>query len=165
MWLKAMLRVERHPSVRSGRAAIAGFLRESGTSVCQDGACLFDRVSIYKVVHLHLPALLRLGVRYQRSLQMFEDVCIVNEVVSKGGGTLKIMDYAFFASHSTQGGANAARSLQASGISLRALVGRFAHHKQPQPILDILTWATAKERSAKKHQLNPSIDIMLAGCT
>ena len=163
MWLKAMLRVERHPSVRSGKAAIAGFLRENGTSVCKDAACLFDRVTIYKAVHLHLPALLRLGVRYQRSLQMFEDVCIVNEVVSKGGGTLKIMDYAFFASHSTQGGANAARSLQASGISLPALVGRFAHHKQPQSILNILKWATAKERAAKRHQLNPTIGITL-GC-
>lgn len=99
---EAMLAVQRHPFLP--RAAVAGFLRDDGTAVCKRNEWKQDEMALYKIVLLNLMELCNLGVKYLPDLQMYEDICLNHDVLSKGGRTLKCQCYGFRAVHPRKGG-------------------------------------------------------------
>eukprot|EP00930_Biecheleria_cincta_P075845 TRINITY_DN6304_c0_g2_i1.p1 TRINITY_DN6304_c0_g2~~TRINITY_DN6304_c0_g2_i1.p1 ORF type:complete len:683 (-),score=119.03 TRINITY_DN6304_c0_g2_i1:216-2264(-) len=99
---EAMLAVQKHPFLP--RAAVAGFLRDDGTAVCKRNEWKQDELALYKIVLLNLMELCNLGVAYLPDLQMYEDICLNHDVLSKGGRTLKCQCYGFRAVHPRKGG-------------------------------------------------------------
>lgn len=99
---EAMLAVQKHPFLP--RAAVAGFLRDDGTAVCKRNEWKQDELALYKIVLLNLTELSNVGVTYLPDLQMYEDICLNHDVISKGGRTLKCQCYGFRAVHPRKGG-------------------------------------------------------------
>lgn len=154
MFLEAMLAVQQHPLLP--RVAIAGFLRDDGTAVCKRNDWKVDEMALYKVVLLNLPELWRLGAEYMPALQMYEDICLNHEVLSKSGRTLKCQCYGFRAVHTKQGGCLEQRNIRgrdSNQTQLQHLVRPEAfkslNEVRQQAVLQLLQWVQEKEKLFK----------------
>eukprot|EP00931_Biecheleriopsis_adriatica_P046067 TRINITY_DN26433_c0_g1_i1.p1 TRINITY_DN26433_c0_g1~~TRINITY_DN26433_c0_g1_i1.p1 ORF type:complete len:641 (-),score=144.01 TRINITY_DN26433_c0_g1_i1:170-2092(-) len=154
MFLEAMLAVQQHPFI--ARAAVAGFLRDDGTAVCKRNDWKLDEMALYKVVLLNLQELWQLDVEYMRDLQMYEDISLNHEVLSKGGRTLKCQCYGFRAVHKKVGGCLQQRSRRggtSDQTSLTDLVPLRAFKAMSIPrqkaVEELLQWVNDKEKSCK----------------
>eukprot|EP00927_Polykrikos_kofoidii_P041340 TRINITY_DN35252_c1_g1_i1.p1 TRINITY_DN35252_c1_g1~~TRINITY_DN35252_c1_g1_i1.p1 ORF type:complete len:882 (+),score=153.29 TRINITY_DN35252_c1_g1_i1:234-2648(+) len=157
MFREALLVVQQHAFLPN--VAVAGFLRDDGTAVCKKRDWKTDELSMYKIVLLNLIELKRLGVEYQRDLQMYEDISLTHQVLRFGGRTLKCLCYCFRASHSSKGGCANQRDKvhESSGTQLEDLVSREAFNamglRQQESIQELLNWVRSKERwSAEKEK-------------
>ncbi|OLQ10715.1 hypothetical protein AK812_SmicGene5552 [Symbiodinium microadriaticum] len=158
MFVEALLAVQRHPF--AGRAAVAGFLRDDGTAVCKRAEWKLDELALYKVVLLDLNELRRLQVEYVPGLQMYEDICLNHDVLSRGGRTLKCQCYGFRAVHAKMGGCLQQRAGhraagKSTGITkLEDLVqpAAFASmdHDRQKAIGELLRWVQDKETLYRK---------------
>mmetsp|Transcript_64737 Transcript_64737/g.134167 ORF Transcript_64737/g.134167 Transcript_64737/m.134167 type:complete len:630 (-) Transcript_64737:124-2013(-) len=161
MFVEALLAVQRHPFV--GRAAVAGFLRDDGTAVCKRAEWKLDELALYKVVLLDLNELRRLQVAYVPSLQMYEDICLNHDVLSRGGRTLKCQCYGFRAVHAKMGGCLQQRAGhrdagKTTGITkLEDLIQPAAFagmcHDRQKAIRELLRWVQDKETLFRKRSL------------
>ncbi|CAK9068042.1 unnamed protein product [Durusdinium trenchii] len=159
MFQEALLAVQRHHFI--GRAAVAGFLRDDGTAVCKRNDWKLDELALYKVVLLDLRELWRLNVEYTPQLQMYEDICLNHDVLSKGGRTLKCQCYGFRAVHAKKGGCLQQRNgRERSGQTrLKDLVKKseFAKmNKDRQKVVkELLQWVRDKELLFRKRTEEP----------
>ncbi|CAE7796379.1 unnamed protein product [Symbiodinium sp. CCMP2592] len=161
MFVEALLAVQRHPFI--GRAAVAGFLRDDGTAVCKRAEWKLDELALYKVVLLDLNELRRLQVEYVPSLQMYEDICLNHDVLSRGGRTLKCQCYGFRAVHAKMGGCLQQRAGhrdagKTTGLTkLEDLVQPAAFagmcHDRQKAIQELLRWVQDKETLFRKRSL------------
>jgi len=137
----------------SPRSAVAGFLRDDGTAVCKRLDWKANELSLYKVVLLNTPELRRLGVEYQRDLQMYEDICLNHEVLRHEGRTLKCQRFCFRASHRKTGGCaevqGVVKTRKGTGTELDDLVSPKAYRRlsseAQQVMIELLGWIQARE--------------------
>eukprot|EP00438_Fugacium_kawagutii_P024233 Skav223094 [mRNA] locus=scaffold419:492385:500039:+ [translate_table: standard] len=154
MFMEALLAVQKHHFI--GRAAVAGFLRDDGTAVCKRNDWKLDELALYKVVMLDLCELWRLGVEYTPHLQMYEDICLNNDVLSSGGRTLKCQCYGFRAVHAKKGGCLKQRDgrHKPGQTRLKDLVKKpqFQSMKKDRQkaVLELLQWVRDKEMLFQK---------------
>lgn len=147
MFHEAFLTVQRHALLP--KMAVAGFLRDDGTAVCKRLEWKSDELALYKIVLLNLAMLRKLGVEYNPDLQMYEDICLNNEVLRRGGHTLKCQKFCYRASHVKAGGCFVQRTSRL-GTHLEDLIAPSALKKLPvesqQAVRDLLRWVQSQER-------------------
>lgn len=148
---EAMLAVQKHPFLP--RAGVAGFLRDDGTAVCKRNEWKQDELALYKIVLLNLMELSNLGVTYLPDLQMYEDICLNTDVLSKGGRTLKCQCYGFRAVHPSKGGCLQQRRSKRSKperTRLKDLVKKSSFKSLDKGrrdiVLQLLEWVRDKEQ-------------------
>jgi hypothetical protein len=147
MFRDAFVTVQGHAQLN--QMAVAGFLRDDGTAVCKRLEWKANELALYKVVLLNLGLLRRLKAEYQPDLQMYEDICLIHEVLKSGGQTLKCQSYCFRASHVKAGGCSEQR-VQRTGTYLDDLIAPSALKRLPagrqKAVTDLLTWCQSKEQ-------------------
>lgn len=154
MFMEALLAVQQHHFI--GRAAVAGFLRDDGTAVCKRNDWKLDELALYKVVLLDLYELWRLRVEYMPQLQMYEDICLNNDVLTRGGRTLKCQCYGFRAVHAKKGGCLQQRDgrHKPGETRLKDLVRNRAFKAmtkdRQKAVLELLQWVRDKEMLFQK---------------
>jgi len=171
MFFEAMMAVQQHPF--AARAAVAGFLRDDGTAVCKRNDWKKDELALYKVVLLDLHELWRLRVEYVQHLQMYEDICLNHDVLSRGGHTLKCQSYGFRAVHAKKGGCLQQRSGQrvagrkSGETKLKDLVKKSAFREmnkdRQQAIRELWKWVKDKELLFKKRTDKEPADAAASG--
>eukprot|EP00434_Breviolum_minutum_P002714 symbB.v1.2.002390.t1/scaffold125.1/size314497/6 len=156
MFMEALLAVQQHHFI--GRAAVAGFLRDDGTAVCKRNDWKLDELALYKVVLLDLYELWRLRVEYMPQLQMYEDICLNNDVLIRGGRTLKCQCYGFRAVHAKKGGCLQQRDgrHKPGETRLKDLVRNRAFKAmtkdRQKAVLELLQWMLFQKRSTEEEK-------------
>eukprot|EP00435_Cladocopium_sp_Y103_P073590 s155_g44.t1 len=169
MFMEALLAVQKHHFI--GRAAVAGFLRDDGTAVCKRNDWKLDELALYKVVMLDLCELWRLGVEYMPQLQMYEDICLNHDVLTRGGHTLKCQCYGFRAVHAKKGGCLKQRDgrHKPGQTRLKDLVQKTAFRSmkkdRQKAVRELLEWVRDKEMLFQKRttEEKPRSDAATSG--
>lgn len=167
MFMEALLAVQKHHFI--GRAAVAGFLRDDGTAVCKRNDWKLDELALYKVVMLDLCELWRLGVEYMPQLQMYEDICLNHDVLTRGGHTLKCQCYGFRAVHAKKGGCLKQRDgrHKPGQTRLKDLVQKTAFRSmqkdRQKAVRELLQWVRDKEMLFQKRTTEPRSDAAISG--
>merc|ERR1711879_566214 len=123
-------------------------------------------MSLYKAVLLNTLELKRLGVEYQRDLQMYEDICLNHEVLKGGGRTLKCQRFCFRASHRKTGGCSEVQGVvktrKDTGTELDDLVAPKAYRRlssDAQKVMkELLQWIQAREANSLAKSEHKSMD-------
>ena len=142
-----LMRLQAEPLFWSKSIALSGIIHDCGPLVSAKRPFVLDNRSIYKLAFLNLKVLRDLRVHYQPTLKVWEDVCLVDEILSSGGHTYKCQRCCFRAIKSARGGASSVRrnaSRTRSGLSLGDLVDDI-QLRQPDSILRLLAWAQSRQ--------------------
>ena len=106
-----------HVQGRIQGMSLIGFLRDDGTATTKARTEAHDVLTCYKLFLINMFDLKCRRIEFEPSLLKFEDIALSAAILAKGGKTMKVMKWAYRATHSKRGGCELQRNKSSTELS------------------------------------------------